>query len=383
MTERKRRVEDLLEGMGRMVVPVADESEAEREQVIDAVNHRLEMARSTGSATRAGRWLFASAAAVLCLSTGLAFAHFRRAQSPVQGASAQVTRAVVFKRGDAVRTDTGETRVGSLENGAQVKLGEGTEMTVSALTPGSDELVLDRGRVDLTVPKLHSGHTLSVTTPDSTVTVRGTRFSVEVVIEGSRAITSVEVTQGSVWVRQGDARLVLEAGSHWSSRALQAPATPSAPSERTTPNARNEAVGPASAPAASSSSGPVRVEESQARTAVAFGALGVSPAPADAHAPPAAEQSTLAQENDLYTAASRASRDGNDALAIADLNDLLARYPNSPLAQNARVDRFRSLNRSGRAQEAVAQARRYLADYPNGFARDEAKALVLQSLASP
>ncbi|HTA94398.1 MAG TPA: hypothetical protein VK745_32680, partial [Polyangiaceae bacterium] len=137
MTERKRRVEDLLESMGRMVVPVADESEAEREQVIDAVNNRLEMSRSTGSATRARRWLFASAAAVLCLSTGLAFAHFRRAESSVQSASAQATRAVVFKRGDAVHTDTGETRVGSLENGAQVTLGEGTEMTVSALLPGT------------------------------------------------------------------------------------------------------------------------------------------------------------------------------------------------------------------------------------------------------
>jgi outer membrane protein assembly factor BamD (BamD/ComL family) len=88
-------------------------------------------------------------------------------------------------------------------------------------------------------------------------------------------------------------------------------------------------------------------------------------------------------ENELYAAASRAARDGNESLAIGDLDTLLTRYPNSPLAQNARVDRFRALMRSGRSEEASTQARRYLADYPNGFARDEAKALVLKSLANP
>jgi outer membrane protein assembly factor BamD (BamD/ComL family) len=110
----------------------------------------------------------------------------------------------------------------------------------------------------------------------------------------------------------------------------------------------------------------------------------VKPAPAARGSKePVEESSTLAQENDLYAAASRAAREGNDALAVASLNGLLARYPSSPLAQNVRVDRFRALNRSGRAQEAMSQARRYLADYPNGFARDEAKAIVLQALARP
>jgi hypothetical protein len=375
--ERKRRVEDMLESMGRMVVPVADDSDAEREQVIDAVNAKLDVARGTRGLRVGQRWLFASAAAALCLSAGLAFAHFRRAEPPREVAAAQTPRADLFKRGDALHTDAQETRTGTLENGAQVKLGGGTEMTVSAFVPGTDELVLDRGRVDLIVPKLHSGHTLSVTTPDSTVTVRGTRFSVEVVIEGSRAITSVEVTQGSVWVRQGDSRLVLEAGSHWSSRTSEPAFAPSTATERVAPAASDTATGSA-APAVSA---PLAHAELVQPKSVK--APGVAPGLADAHAQPAEELSTLAQENDLYAAASRAAREGNDALAIGELNGLLSRYPNSPLAQNVRVDRFRALNRSGRTEEAVAQARRYLADYPNGFARDEAKALVLQSLANP
>ena len=54
-----------------------------------------------------------------------------------------------------------------MENGAQVQLGADTELTVSALVPGTDELVLDRGRIELSVPKLPAGHTLSITTPDA------------------------------------------------------------------------------------------------------------------------------------------------------------------------------------------------------------------------
>jgi hypothetical protein len=216
-----------------------------------------------------------------------------------------------------------------------------------------------------------------VTTPDSTVTVRGTRFSVEVVIDGSRATTNVEVTQGSVWVREGDARLVLEAGSHWSSHVPE-PTTPAAlPAMDRTATAAPALDASATAPSGTSSAHP------QEATAKAAPATGAGAPKAEAAAPSAAESSTLAQENDLYATASRAAREGNDALALSTLNTLLSRYPNSPLAQNARVDRFRALARSGRNGEAVAQARRYLADYPNGFARDEAKALALQSLASP
>jgi ferric-dicitrate binding protein FerR (iron transport regulator) len=366
--ERRRRVEEVLESMGRMVVPVPDESDAEREQVVDALNRQLELAGNKRSARTRQRWVLASVAAALCLSAGSALLHFRRAEPASPVAVIAAPGADVFKRGDALRTDAQETRTGTLENGAQVQLGHSTELTVSALELGNDELVLDRGRVDLTVPKLHSGHTLSVTTPDSTVTVRGTRFSVEVVLTGSGAITNVEVTQGSVWVRQGDTRLVLVAGSRWSSgqHATTLLADPLAPA----------AALPTSAPG----SAPAAVAAGPGQTKSVAG-LGATPALSGARPLATPALSTLAEENELYTAAARAAREGNETLAVSELSALLTRYPSSPLAQNARVDRFRALMRSGRAQEAAAQARGYLADYPNGFARDEAKALVLRSLA--
>lgn len=370
MTERKRRVEDLLDGMGRMVVPVADQSEAERERMIEAVNQRLELtaaARAEQANLRRRRLTIAVAGAALGLAALLAV-EVRAAHSVQPASSALAASADLFKRGDALRTGAGETRRGTLEDGARVELAGGTELSVSALEPGTDELVLDRGRVDLVVPKLRAGHTLSVATPDATVTVRGTRFSVEVVPEGARVVTNVEVAQGSVWVRQGEARWVLEAGSRWSSR-------PTAPEPSALPAASPESVASSAPGSAAQRAGGVASKVAPAPSSTST--------PAGAAAQATSESSTLAQENDLYAAASRAARAGNDALAVRTLNELLARYPNSPLAQNARVDRFRALNRAGRVSEAVALARRYLADYPNGFARDEAKALVLQSLARP
>jgi hypothetical protein len=343
-----------------LVVPVPEESAAEQQRVIDAVNRKL--AGGSGSRFRQ-RLFFTSAAAALMLAAGFAFAHFRSSTAPAQLASTRPTGANLLKPGDALSTRAEEVRTATLENGAEVTLGGGTELSVSALARGTDELLLDRGHVELTVPKLRSGHTLSVTTPDSTVTVRGTRFSVGVQLVGSRPVTSVDVTQGSVWVRQGDTRLVLEAGSHWSSGdAAQA----SSLHEITPPS--NEGIPAPHAATRPSSTTPAPV---------------AGQTPPDARPESGLPPSTLAEENNLYEAAARAAREGNTALAISQLNSLLLRYPSSPLAQNARVDRFRALNRSGRAQEAVVQARRYLADYPNGFARDEAKALVLQALVSP
>jgi outer membrane protein assembly factor BamD (BamD/ComL family) len=61
--------------------------------------------------------------------------------------------------------------------------------------------------------------------------------------------------------------------------------------------------------------------------------------------------------------------------ALSRLEQLLARYPASPLAQGALVRKFRLLSSAGRPGEARREAERYLAAYPTGFAVAEAEAL--------
>jgi outer membrane protein assembly factor BamD (BamD/ComL family) len=93
-------------------------------------------------------------------------------------------------------------------------------------------------------------------------------------------------------------------------------------------------------------------------------------------APSKRELSTLAEQNKLLQQALDARRRGDETHAIESLDTLLTRYPSSPLTQEARVEKFRALEARSNHSRAVVEAQRYLADYPAGFAVNEAKALI-------
>jgi hypothetical protein len=86
--------------------------------------------------------------------------------------------------------------------------------------------------------------------------------------------------------------------------------------------------------------------------------------------------STLADENQLFKDAAEATRAGNTEGALGHLNQLLEKYPASPLAQTALVRKLRLLAKAGRTSEATQAASRYLELYPTGFAAAEAQQLV-------
>jgi hypothetical protein len=73
----------------------------------------------------------------------------------------------------------------------------------------------------------------------------------------------------------------------------------------------------------------------------------------------------------------QARRESDDGRALALFEQLLSDSPDTPLAQEARVERFRTLKRMGQHDVAGREARRYLADFPGGFATKEARALAL------
>src|SRR5262249_22459789 len=100
-------------------------------------------------------------------------------------------------------------------------------------------------------------------------------------------------------------------------------------------------------------------------------------APARGSAVPAERSSLLAEQNRLLAAAMDARKHGDDQGAVRMLDDFLSKYRASPVAEVALVERFRALEHAGNHAEAAREARRYLAAYRDGFAREEARRLAL------
>jgi hypothetical protein len=145
--------------------------------------------------------------------------------------------------------------------------------------------------------------------------------------------------------------------------AAPAPANPpqrQEPRVAQAPTPLRERAGAARAEPASSGSPPAP----SAATPSTSASAGTEPAAAP-----------LAAQNELFQSAVRSPRRGDDESALAGFDALLVRYPESPLAADARVRKFRTLARLGRSDAARAAAAEYLARHPAGFATQEAEQL--------
>lgn len=356
-----RRLE-VLKGFDDVSVPPEDAAlaEARRKRIIERTASviRTEGAAREGRGRRARMFSIAAAAAAVVLASvgGVAW----RANHPGSTAAlpassvarlASATGAVVVTRdgrgtatsektdvplepADEVTTAPGARARMVLASGATVEIVEGSRVRVVPSVSKNERVGLSVGEIAVHVPKLAANEAFRVETPNSIVTVHGTAFRVSV----RDGASHVSVTEGVVSVTHDGREDVLRAGDEW-----PAPIPAPTPTSSVTPDVQ-----------------PVAPK-----------------APPRTHAPKV-DPSTLAEQNRLLQGALDARRRGDDAQALAQLGQLLARYPTSPLAQEARVERFRALERMGRHAKAVADARRYLADYPKGFAVDEARALVLR-----
>jgi hypothetical protein len=271
-----------------------------------------------------------------------------------------------------------------LASGARLEVLPRTQLGVTAASDAQskgDRIELTSGRVDVTVPKLPPGRALSVHTPDTTVEVRGTRFSVAVGTLQATPVTRVTVTEGRVLVRHGAVQLYLLAGSSWSSRSAgpgskqEARAAGDSDSYLGPLTAELEAAAPELAAAPVEPVAPGDAEQGEEEADATAALRGSPPAPAKG----TAAASNLAEQNWLFQQAMQARRAGHDARALLLLDQLLSRYPSTLLAQEARVERFRALARVGQQAEAAREARRYLAEHPGGFATGEARSLALDS----
>jgi ferric-dicitrate binding protein FerR (iron transport regulator) len=254
------------------------------------------------------------------------------------GATAPLSERRTLPTGSRVVTPAGGHVMLAFATGTDVALGEAADMTI-ADEGTTQALRLDHGSLDLHVAKLSADQRFLVQTPDAEVEVRGTAFKVSLVSPdttcGGGTPTRVAVSEGVVVVRHAGGESRVEAGQQWPSGCTQAPVTVRASSGSST----------------------------------AHGSGSASPA------------SSLAEQNDMFADAMAAKRRGDTAEALADFDRFLARYPGSPLAESATVERMRLL-RGADSVRAPAAARQYLGRYPNGFARAEAEA-ILAGASSP
>jgi hypothetical protein len=227
-------------------------------------------------------------------------------QGPAAQAIAPGEAARLSPEGELWTAPRAEARIHT-ESGLDLEVFENTRVSLADFKPESSSLRLGGGGVRCHVPHLAPKQTFSVVTPDATVVVHGTVFSVEVRPDGTTTRTTVRVDDGVVVVRHAAGEIELRASQSWTNQPpLEIP------------------------PPAASEPAPDIVVEKQAKTQP-HGSTRRTP---DSQAP---SPGTLDQETQLLRSGLAAERSGDLAGAGASFEQLLSRYPQSPLVPDARA----------------------------------------------
>jgi hypothetical protein len=247
----------------------------------------------------------------------------------------------VLAVGDSVRLGEDGSAVLGLRNGTRMTLSSSAHLRVDD-TGSTRRYSIFSGHLQAHVAKLGLGERFVVSTPDSEVEVRGTVFTVAVESSPSwcRDLASgstVRVSEGAVWVRSGDKEVVLQPGETWATPCPDLRVMHKAEGAERAPTVPSSAV--SSVRAGTHKTVAPRV------TSVAAPVVGPTPspvAPAPAHLETVAV-SHLTEQNDLFSAAMAAERQGQHDLALRNLDELAARFPGGPLRESALVERKRIL----------------------------------------
>jgi hypothetical protein len=374
--ERLDDVVQTLGELGKSAVPVEDPPRAayRRERIVRLIGSSITAEKRRSRRLAARPWVAAAAAVALTFGAAGMWRSFRApAPKPVAAAERATAGEARLVSGDvSVRRNdkTSNLQVGEVLVGGEVvataaysvaeigiasgraELGASSELEVLSPTAKERRLRLRTGSVDVDLPhKLEVGKHLVVETPDAEVLVVGTAFTVNYGGEQSALKTEVHVRRGTVWIMQGGKqRAVLRAGDQWASQPAVAP---------------DAAPVTALAPVVTSRKGrPLRGAASTRQPPLNRASDGSGPS---------ADGGTLADENRLFQTGLTARNGGDSAGAADAFSGLLARYPRSVLREQALAEQFRALERAGRSSAAAVAARRYLASYPNGFARADAE----------
>ena len=376
--------DDMLRRLGSQVVPVEDPERVEqrREQVVAALSRAIRATAERKRRTLRSRLIWGVGIAA-SLALGIGFAA-RAEQQARDAASAFSTVAEVT--GAVVVTENGDSRVlprgsdfplhaqSDIETAPEaeaevrseksvVRLAPATKLTAPRSTLAEERYRLAVGKVEVSVDKDSKlTRRVVVETPNAEVIVHGTVFTVGVATRDQQTTTEVSVTRGSVWVFQRGVQVaLLGPAQHWSSDAVVgntvpalAPEPPLAPSPALAPTSAAPVIDNATPRREATPRGLPRAAASDAKTT-----------------------STLAEQSRMFQDAIDARNRGEDGRAVELFTRLLSRYPGY---EEAEVQLFRAQKRLGRTAAAAAEARRYLAQHPQGFAHEEARDLALSSL---
>ncbi|MEO8181684.1 MAG: FecR family protein [Deltaproteobacteria bacterium] len=273
----------------------------------------------------------------------------------LDGAGQSLALGTSLRVGATLTTQNGAALL-AFPSGAQAHALPLTQLRVRAAGADRQEsLFLARGEIDVEVPRLTEPVEFSVQTPDALVVVHGTQFNVRVDPDAAAgAHTHVAVRRGLVSVQSGSELSWLRAGQEW----------PPAASPQAAEPAQLAPVEPTEPPAPTRRAQAVETRRDARATALRR------------HSRP--DRHSLAAENRVFASAMAKHKRGDLSGALLEIEHLLARYPSSLLVQDARVERFRLLHGLGRVAEAAREARSYLGDYRDGYARDEARDIAME-----
>ena len=369
-----QKAEDLLHALGAEPIEEEDAAgaQARRARIVPAIEAAMDRANAAKNKPNRMRVILPlAAAAVIALGIGATLA-FRQptavAVAPV--ARAFSTEGVAFRvhGGAAARVDPSGADVMAHDEvttspsaRARIAMTSGSTLEMAA---ASDVEVMDAwqtrlvaGHVSVFAPELHKRH-VAILSLGALIETDDLRASFDVDVDPASHETHVHVAEGRVNVHSGDQTFLVEAGQDWPKHVVVTEVLPPVP--------------PPTALALTPTINKPTINKPTINKPTINQA--VTP-PQTSTSAPTVSASQLAEQNRLMQSAQDARAHGDPTRALSLLNDLLQRFPDSPLAQAARVERFRSLEQSGQHAAATVEARKYLADYPQGFARDEATAL--------
>ncbi|QSQ23167.1 FecR domain-containing protein [Pyxidicoccus parkwayensis] len=352
MTPRKKTSGELLRAWSKAPLPEAPATDDLRRARVTAAM-RAAVSAAQAAQARQRRWRLAAVAAVLLVLVplgGLLALRASRAPGPPRLLSVS-GNVFVVRAGQARPAETGTRlsladEVGTLDGaGARLEI-PGTSTVDLApstrLSLVSQGVRLTAGEVYVYVSPLGSQRSFQVETPHATAVVHGTSFLVSVKPMGDSTRSTVAVREGLVVVHWHGGEVMLGPGQSWTSAE-----EPTAPASTPPPTEEPAAPAPKPPPIEEPTPTPPPRAPPGGRPASKSPPHGRPPPPPP---PPDSEReasaiSQLALQNQLYQQGLAARRRGDEAEAVRFFSELLERFPDSALADEARQQRTQALEK--------------------------------------